>query len=56
MCHNDNMGRLEFCQVVPKGQREPAPTSAPFWMDGALMGFRFSSPPVPVLTSLVNTG
>jgi hypothetical protein len=37
------------------GQSEPAPTSAPFWMDGALMGFRFSSPPVPVLTSLVNT-
>ncbi len=37
------------------GQSKPAPTSAPFWMDGALMGFRFSSPPVAVLTSLVST-
>jgi hypothetical protein len=28
---------------VKKGQSEPAPTSAPTWMDGALIGFSFLS-------------
>jgi hypothetical protein len=31
-------------------QSEPAPTSAPMWMDGALMGVSFSSLPVPGIT------
>jgi len=36
------------------GQREPAPTCVPTWMDGALMGVPFSSLPVPELTKVVN--
>jgi len=37
------------------GQREPAPTCAPTWMDGALMGVPFSSLLVPELTNVVNS-
>jgi hypothetical protein len=37
------------------GQREPAPTCVPTWMDGALMGLPFSSLPVPELTKVVNS-
>jgi hypothetical protein len=32
---------------VKLSQSEPAPTSAPMWMDGAFMGVPFSSLPVP---------
>jgi len=32
------------------GQSEPAPTSAPLWMDGALIGFSFLSLCHPMLT------
>jgi hypothetical protein len=38
-----------------EGQSEPAPTSAPMWMDGALMGAPFSSLPVPGLTKVANS-
>ncbi len=34
----------------PKGQREPAPTNVPIWMDDALMSVPFSSLPAPGLT------
>ncbi len=37
------------------GQSEPAPTCAPMWMDGALMGAPFSSLRVPELTKVVNS-
>jgi hypothetical protein len=39
-----------------KGHTEPAPTSAPMWMDGALMGVPFSSLSVPGLTRVANSG
>jgi len=38
-----------------EGQSEPASTSAPMWMDGALMGAPFSSLPVPGLTKVANS-
>ncbi len=39
-----------------EGQNEPAPpTSAPMWMDDALMGAPFSSLPVPGLTKVANS-
>ncbi len=31
------------CFLIKLGQSEPAPTSAPTWMDGALIGFSFLS-------------
>ncbi len=37
------------------GQSEPAPTCAPMWMDGVLMGGPFSSLPVPELTKVLNS-
>jgi hypothetical protein len=37
------------------GQREPAPTNAPMWMDGAMMGAPFSSLLVLGLTKVVNS-
>jgi hypothetical protein len=40
---------LKWCES------EPAPTGAPKWMDGALMGAPFSSLPVPGLTKVVNS-
>ncbi len=36
----------------PRFQSELAPTSAPMWMDGALMSAPFSSVPVPELTKV----
>jgi hypothetical protein len=44
-----------FWLVQVVGQSEPAPTSAPMWMDGALMGAPFSSIPVPGLTKVANS-
>ncbi len=41
--------------VQKMGQSEPAPTSAPIWMDGALMGAPFSSLLVPGLTKVGNS-
>jgi hypothetical protein len=41
--------------LVHFGQSEPAPTSAPMRMDGALMGAPFSSLPVPGLTKVANS-
>ncbi len=41
--------------VQKMGQSEPAPTSAPMWMDGALMGVPFSSLHVPGLTKVGNS-
>lgn len=38
-----------------RGQTEPAPTCAPMWMDGALLGAAFSSLPVPELTKVMNS-
>jgi len=40
---------------MPHGQSEPTPTSAPMWMDGALMGAPFSSLLIPRLTKVVNS-
>jgi len=37
-------------------ETQPKPTSAPIWMDGALMSVSFSSVPVRVLTKVVTTG
>jgi hypothetical protein len=43
--------------VVDSGQEwTSSPTSAPMWMDGALMGVPFSSLPVPGLTKVVSSG
>jgi hypothetical protein len=39
--------------VLGFGQSEPAPTSAPMWMDGALMGAPFSS--LPGLAKVANS-
>ncbi len=41
--------------ILETGQSDPAPTSAPMWMDGALMGAPFSSLPVPGLTKVMNS-
>jgi hypothetical protein len=38
------------CFLIKLGQSEPAPTSAPTWMDGALIGFSFLSLCHPRLT------
>jgi hypothetical protein len=40
---------------VKMGQSEPAPTSAPMWMDGALMSAPFSSLLIPGLTKVANS-
>jgi len=40
---------------MPHGHNEPTPTSAPMWMDGALMGAPFSSLPILRLTKVVNS-
>jgi hypothetical protein len=52
----------EYAQHVNRAQGpewtlnpKPAPTSAPTWMDGALMGGPFSSLPVPGLTKVANS-
>jgi len=43
--------RILYKKTVPgTGQSEPAPTSAPTWMDGALIGFSFLSLCHPRLT------
>ncbi len=41
--------------VLKIGQSESAPTNAPMWKDGALMGASFSSLLVPRLTKVVNS-
>jgi hypothetical protein len=40
---------------MPHGQNEPTPTSAPMWMDGALMGAPFSSLLFLKLTNVANS-
>ncbi len=65
MCWLDRVGLWVFSTdvlvrcCVKMGQSEPAPTSAPMWMDGwmdgALMSVPFSSLLVPGLTKVANS-
>jgi len=58
---SDRVGLWVFWTDVPvrccvkMGQSEPAPASAPMWMDGALMSAPFSSFLVPGLTEVANS-